>query len=137
MELKDIIQKIVTQTLDAMQPTDLRIGTVNSADPLEITINPAMAPLRRKVLYLTEAVVEKKIPILRHSHACPEGRHHRRSGSRTTLSAARTVIRFRSQTAISSSTAHWQSVTACCSCGCRAAQRFVVLSRVFGEEVSV
>lgn len=73
MELKDIIQKIVERTLDAMQPTDLRIGTVTATNPLEITINPAMAPLRRQVLYLTEAVIEKKIPVLRHSHACPEG----------------------------------------------------------------
>ena len=56
------------ENADAGQPTDLRVGTVTSEEPLEITINPAMAPLRRRQLYLTEPVVEKKIPVLTHKH---------------------------------------------------------------------
>ena len=36
---------------------------MTKADPLEITINTQMAPLRAGVLLLTECVVEKKIPI--------------------------------------------------------------------------
>lgn len=53
---------------DAMQPTDLSIGTVTSASPLEITISTAMPPLPASVLYLTSAVVEKKMPMLEHTH---------------------------------------------------------------------
>lgn len=68
MELKDAIQGLVQNSMKAAQLTDLRIGTVTSASPLEITIDPAMAPLQAGVLYLTEAVVEKKIPVLEHQH---------------------------------------------------------------------
>ena len=68
MELKDILQQMMQETAAAGQPTDLRIGTVTSEEPLEITINTNMAPLRRSQLYLTEPVVEKKIPILQHNH---------------------------------------------------------------------
>ena len=52
----------------AGHPTDLRTGTVTSASPLEITINTQMAPLKAPTLILTEAVVEKKIPVLEHTH---------------------------------------------------------------------
>lgn len=82
MELKDVLQQMIQANAQAGQPTDIRIGTVTSADPLEITINTQMAPLKASVLYLTESVVEKKIPILEHrhhintlshSHTCPDG----------------------------------------------------------------
>lgn len=68
MELKDVLQQMMQESARAGQPTDLRIGTVTKADPLEITINTQMAPLRAGVLLLTECVVEKKIPILQHTH---------------------------------------------------------------------
>lgn len=68
MELKDVLYQMMQENAAAGQPTDLRVGTVTSEDPLEITINPAMAPLRRRQLYLTEPVVEKKIPVLTHKH---------------------------------------------------------------------
>ena len=71
MELKDILQQMMRQTMSASQPTDLQVGTVTSASPLEITISPTMAPLRAGVLYLTSAVVEKKITALSHSHREP------------------------------------------------------------------
>lgn len=73
MELKDVLQQMMQQSQAAMQPTDLCIGTVDTVDPLEITISTAMAPLRKEVLYLTESVVEKKIPVLTHSHTIPAG----------------------------------------------------------------
>ena len=73
MDLYQALQLMMQKNLHAMQPTDLVIGTVTSASPLEITSNTAMAPLRQPVLYLTENVVEKKIPILQHSHTCPDG----------------------------------------------------------------
>lgn len=68
MELKDVLYQMMQENAAAGQPTDLRVGTVTSEKPLEITINPAMAPLRRRQLYLTEPVVEKKIPVLTHKH---------------------------------------------------------------------
>lgn len=68
MELRDILQQMIQENTRAGQPTDLRIGTVTKADPLEITINTQMAPLRAGVLLLTECVVEKKFPILQHTH---------------------------------------------------------------------
>lgn len=73
MELKDVLQKMIQENVSAGQPTDRRIGTVTSEDPLEITVNQAAAPLRRRQLYLTESVVEKKIPVLSHSHYIPAG----------------------------------------------------------------
>lgn len=68
MELIDMLHQISQQSQEASQPTDLRVGTVTSANPLEISINPNMAPLQAGVLYLTVSVVEKKIPILQHDH---------------------------------------------------------------------
>lgn len=68
MTLSEVLYSMMQQNQAAMQLTDIVVGTVTSASPLEITINTAMAPLRREVLYLTQAVVEKKIPVLTHSH---------------------------------------------------------------------
>lgn len=68
MNLSETLYMMMQQNQRAGQPTDLRTGTVTSADPLEISINTAMAPLRREVLLLTESVVEKKIPVLTHVH---------------------------------------------------------------------
>ena len=68
MELRDVIYQMIQQSLRASQPADLRVGTVTGTDPLEISINPAMTPLRREVLY-PAAVVEKKIPVLGHTHS--------------------------------------------------------------------
>lgn len=73
MELIEAIQLVVQKNQHAMQPADLTTGTVTSAAPLEITTSTGMAPLRAGVLYLTAAVVEKKIPILQHTHTCPGG----------------------------------------------------------------
>ena len=68
MNLSETLYMMMQQNQRAGQPTDLRTGTVTSTDPLEISINTAMAPLRREVLLLTENVVEKKIPVLQHNH---------------------------------------------------------------------
>ena len=68
MELKDVLYDMMQKNQQAGQPTDLRIGTVTSTSPLAISINPAMAPIRHNILYLTANVVEKKIPILEHTH---------------------------------------------------------------------
>lgn len=68
MELKDVLYRMAEKSQAASQPAELIIGTVTSAAPLQITIDTAMAPLQESVLYKTAAVVEKKIPVLAHSH---------------------------------------------------------------------
>ena len=73
MELKDVLQQMMQQTQKATQPSEMQIGTVTSVDPLEITLDTNMATLNESVLYLTEPVVEKKIPILEHKHNAPGG----------------------------------------------------------------
>lgn len=56
MTLIDMIHKIVQETVSAMQMTEYVPGTVVSASPLEISINPAMAPLKPIVLIMTSGV---------------------------------------------------------------------------------
>lgn len=68
MELIDVVQQIIQQSMGAAGLSDLQIGTVTSAPPLEITVDTLMQPLKAEVLYLTEPVVEKKIPVLTHLH---------------------------------------------------------------------
>lgn len=68
MTLAEQLYHMMQQNNDAMQPTDLVIGTVATVGPLSITISTAMDALRAEVLYLTESVVEKKIPVLEHQH---------------------------------------------------------------------
>lgn len=68
MELAEVIYKMVDDKLKGSQLADLQIGTVTAAAPLEIVIDTTMAALRSPILYLTEAVIEKKIPILEHKH---------------------------------------------------------------------
>ena len=68
MNLAETVYLMVQKSMKAAQLTDLRVGTVTSVDPLEITTDPAMPPIPSSILYLTSAVVEKKIPVLTHSH---------------------------------------------------------------------
>lgn len=68
MELIDALHQVIQESQQAAQLCDLVIGTVTSVSPLEISINGMTAPIRQSILYLTEPVVEKKIPILTHSH---------------------------------------------------------------------
>jgi len=56
MQLSDVLLQIMAQNNAAGQPTDMCVGTVTKAEPLEISVNPAMAPLKAEVLYLTDAV---------------------------------------------------------------------------------
>lgn len=68
MELKDALYQMMQQSQQASQPAELCTGTVTSASPLEITVDTAMQVLRQPVLYLTANVIEKKLPLLRHTH---------------------------------------------------------------------
>lgn len=69
MELSDVLHQMIQEGFNATQPCDLCIGTVTSAAPLEITIDTAMEPLRSAVLYLSASVIERKIPVVEHTHA--------------------------------------------------------------------
>lgn len=89
MELSDVLNQMMRENLRASQPTNLCIGTVTSADPLEITVSTDMGPLKSQVLYLTSAVIEKKIPVLEHYHTTKGFRHtHTMSGLSHSHSAA-------------------------------------------------
>lgn len=88
MTLSEQLFFMMQKNGEAMQPTDLVTGTVTSVSPLEITSDTSMAPLRKEVLYLTESVVEKKIPILEHTHATGGLRH---SHTTSVLSHSHTV----------------------------------------------
>lgn len=68
MTLSEQLFFMMQKNGEAMQPTDLVTGTVTGVSPLEITSDASMAPLQKEVLFLTEAVVEKKIPVLEHTH---------------------------------------------------------------------
>lgn len=68
MNLVGAIQYVVQQSMKSAQLADYRVGTVTAVSPLEISVNAQMAPLQESVLMLTEPVIEKKIPVLSHSH---------------------------------------------------------------------
>lgn len=75
MELRDVLYQMMQRNAAAMQPTDLCVGTVVSASPLQVSLSTQTAPLEGAQLILTAAVVEKKIPVLTHIHEM-EGLSH-------------------------------------------------------------
>ena len=92
MNLAETIYLMNQRSQLAAQPTDLKIGTVTSTDPLEITLSTNMAPLQSGILLLTSAVVERKIPVLEHNHTVP--------GSGTTSDALSSVACYENGTAL-------------------------------------
>lgn len=78
MNLAETVYLMVQKSMKAAQLTDLKVGTVTAVGPLEITIDPAMPPIPSGILYLTEPVIEKKIPILTHAHEV-DGLNHSHS----------------------------------------------------------
>lgn len=75
MDLIDVLHRSVEETMNAYGLSDMAVGTVTSAEPLEVTIREGMAPLPQGVLRLTASVIEKKIPVLDHRHATAGFRH--------------------------------------------------------------
>ena len=82
MDLAEMLQRMMQDTLKGAGLSDYVAGTVTQADPLEIKVDNMMQPLQAQSLILTEPVVEKKIPILdhnhwintlSHTHTCPTG----------------------------------------------------------------
>lgn len=63
MQLADVLYQMMAQSAAAGQPADLCIGTVSKAKPLEVTINPAMPPLKEEILYLTDSVRDYNVDI--------------------------------------------------------------------------
>lgn len=61
MNLAETVYLMVQKSMKAAQLTDLRVGTVTAAAPLEVTIDPAMPPIPGSILYLTEPVIEKRL----------------------------------------------------------------------------
>lgn len=68
MELCEVLQLIAASGRKSSQSTDIRIGTVTSESPLAIQIDGMMDDIKAELLYLTEPVIEKKIPVLTHKH---------------------------------------------------------------------
>lgn len=100
MELKDILQQMMQESMKSAQLADLRIGTVTEVDPLEVTMDTAMAPLRESVLYLTSAVVEKKIPIVEHSHTIKVQDTYTGGGSATCSTELSNIVCMENGTAL-------------------------------------
>ena len=76
MDLISVLQQVVEGTMDGYGLSDLATGKVTGIDPLEVSIREGMAPLPQEVLWLTAAVVEKKIPVLGHEHITAGFRHN-------------------------------------------------------------
>lgn len=66
--LLQVIQSIAVNAVDATNPASLCFGTVTSADPLKIRLNESTLEVDSSVLILTEAVVERKLTIDKHTH---------------------------------------------------------------------
>ena len=65
MELLEVINKIIQDNTEAQKLTDICIGTVTTADPIEIQINPNMPPIPTEALLLCDPVeeIEKDVEI--------------------------------------------------------------------------
>lgn len=74
MELLDVLTEVIRQTNLSEQPTDLCIGTVTSVDPLAVKLDESQADIREEILYRTDAVIERRIPDLKHRHVVPSYR---------------------------------------------------------------
>lgn len=75
MDLIDTLHGIMQDSMGAYGLTDLSVGTVTKTSPLEIKTQETMAVLPQEVLWLTSAVIEKKLPILEHEHITAGLRH--------------------------------------------------------------
>lgn len=93
MDLLGELQRTVQNSLGAYGLTDLAVGTVTQTDPLAVKVREGMADIPAAALWLTEAVIEKKLPVLahahitagfRHRHALPELGHSHETGEGST-----------------------------------------------------
>lgn len=75
MELSDVLRGMMEDTIRAYSPTDLAVGKVVSEKPLKVKVREDMDALPEETLWLTAAVIEKKIPVLEHFHTTSGFRH--------------------------------------------------------------
>lgn len=75
MDVIDILHQITEASMQGYGLSDLAIGTVTSEKPLEVKVRENMAPIPEAALLLTAAVIEKKIPVLKHEHITEGFRH--------------------------------------------------------------
>jgi len=75
VNLIDVMHTINQSSMAAYGLSDLAVGTVTRTAPLEVTLRESMAPLPQEVLWLTEPVIEKKLPVLAHRHENAGLRH--------------------------------------------------------------
>lgn len=68
MELIDVLAQIIGDSVNSMQLPEMYVATVTSKDPLEVQIDINQATIRAELLYRTDAVIERKIPNLKHRH---------------------------------------------------------------------
>lgn len=73
MTLLDVLVQISKEASNAQQPTDMAVGTVISTSPLAISLDVSQANITADLLYLTSAVVEKKLSYLGHTHSVSGG----------------------------------------------------------------
>ena len=75
MDLTDVMRQMMQQSMEGYGLSDMTIGTVTATEPLAVKIREGMADIPQEALRLTAAVVEKKIPILKHRHITEGFRH--------------------------------------------------------------
>lgn len=75
MDTIDILHQIAEDSMQGYGLTDLAVGTVTGTDPLKVKVREDMDALPEETLWLTAAVIEKKIPVLKHTHITDGFRH--------------------------------------------------------------
>lgn len=75
MEAADVLHQMMENSMRSYGLTDLTVGTVTGTEPLKVKTREEMDELPEKVLWLTAAVIEKKIPVLEHMHTTKGFRH--------------------------------------------------------------
>lgn len=73
MELIDVLTQLIGDSVNSMQFAEMYVATVTAVDPLEVKIDVNQAAIREELLYRTDAVIERKIPDLRHRHSLLSG----------------------------------------------------------------
>ena len=75
MDIVDILHQISEDAMRSYGLADLAVGTVTSEKPLEVKVREDMAALPEETLWLTVGVIEKKIPVLKHTHITAGFKH--------------------------------------------------------------
>ena len=75
MTVTDVLHGMMEDSIGNYNTADLAVGTVTSVSPLKVKVREDMDALPEETLWLTAAVVEKKIPVLKHKHTTKGFRH--------------------------------------------------------------